>query len=115
MRARSLGRRRASRRERERERAREVGAHDARADGRVARDDVGPRMAEPVAGAGLREFLELLDSFASERELRGCDAALAGYASQFAAWLERQVRLSPYDWFNFYPFWDQVTHDARNE
>ena len=58
-----------------------------------------------------------MDAFAERIELpRGSrDAALAGYASQFAAWLERQVRLSPYDWFNFYPFWDQVTHDARNE
>ena len=43
------------------------------------------------------------------------DEALAGYAAQFSAWTERQVRLSPYDWFNFYPFWDQVSHDARNE
>ena len=43
------------------------------------------------------------------------DAALAGYAAQFSAWMERQVRLSPYDWFNFYPFWDQVPHDAPNE
>jgi predicted LPLAT superfamily acyltransferase len=58
-----------------------------------------------------------MDAFAERIELpRGSrDAALAGYASQFAAWLERQVHLSPYDWFNFYPFWDQVTHDARNE
>lgn len=43
------------------------------------------------------------------------DAALAGYAAQFSGWMERQVRLSPYDWFNFYPFWDQVPHDVRNE
>ncbi|TQM12174.1 putative LPLAT superfamily acyltransferase [Pseudoxanthomonas sp. 3HH-4] len=58
-----------------------------------------------------------LEAFAERIELpRGSrDAALAGYAAQFAAWMERQVRLSPYDWFNFYPFWDQVTHDARNE
>lgn len=43
------------------------------------------------------------------------DAALAGYAAQFSAWMERQVRLSPYDWFNFYPFWDQVPHDVPHE
>lgn len=58
-----------------------------------------------------------LEAFAGRITLpRGSrDAALAGYAAQFAGWMERQVRLSPYDWFNFYPFWDQVTHDARNE
>lgn len=57
------------------------------------------------------------DTFAERIELpRGSrDAALAGYAAQFSAWMEQQVRRSPYDWFNFYPFWDQVTHDARNE
>jgi predicted LPLAT superfamily acyltransferase len=58
-----------------------------------------------------------LEAFADRIVLpRGSrDAALAGYAAQFSAWMERQVRLSPYDWFNFYPFWDQVPHDARNE
>ncbi len=58
-----------------------------------------------------------LEAFAERIELpRGSrDAALAGYAAQFAAWMERQVRISPYDWFNFYPFWDQETHDVRNE
>jgi len=40
------------------------------------------------------------------------DAALAEQAARFAQWLETQVRQSPYDWFNFFPFWDQVTHDA---
>ena len=58
-----------------------------------------------------------LEAFADRITLpRGSrDAALAGYAAQFSAWMERQVRLSPYDWFNFYPFWDQVPHDAPNE
>ncbi|MGN6224831.1 LpxL/LpxP family acyltransferase [Pseudoxanthomonas sp.] len=40
------------------------------------------------------------------------DAALAEYAGRFAQWLERQLVGAPYDWFNFFPFWDQVTHDA---
>lgn len=58
-----------------------------------------------------------LEPFAERIELpRGSrDAALAGYAARFAQWMERQVRASPYDWFNFYPFWDQVTHDLGNE
>ena len=58
-----------------------------------------------------------MDAFAERIALpRGSrDAALAGYAAQFAGWLEQQVGLSPYDWFNFYPFWDQVPNEPRNE
>ena len=36
------------------------------------------------------------------------DDALAGYAADYARWLETQVRRSPYDWFNFYDFWDDA-------
>jgi predicted LPLAT superfamily acyltransferase len=43
------------------------------------------------------------------------DAALAEQATRFAQWLEAQVRGAPYDWFNFFPFWDQVPHDASTE
>lgn len=39
------------------------------------------------------------------------EAALVAHATRFAAWLEAQVRHSPLDWFNFFPFWDQVPHD----
>ena len=35
------------------------------------------------------------------------DAALAEQAQRFSHWLEQQVRDAPYDWFNFFPFWDQ--------
>lgn len=54
------------------------------------------------------------ETFAERVDLpRGSrDAALAGYAAQFARWLEGQVRAAPYDWFNFFPFWDQVS-DVR--
>ena len=41
--------------------------------------------------------------------------ALAGYARLYARQLERLLCKAPYDWFNFFPFWDQATHDARNE
>jgi len=37
-------------------------------------------------------------------------AALDDYAAQFAAWLEAGVRSSPYDWFNFFPFWNSARH-----
>lgn len=33
------------------------------------------------------------------------DAVLAAHAQRFAARLEHYVRLSPLQWFNFYPFW----------
>ncbi|MCW4455915.1 hypothetical protein OK348_14080 [Flavobacterium sp. MXW15] len=39
------------------------------------------------------------------------DAALAAQAAHFARWLETQVVRAPYDWFNFFPFWDQASHD----
>lgn len=38
--------------------------------------------------------------------------AMTSYAAGFVAWLEDRLRESPLDWFNFYPFWDQVPHDA---
>lgn len=33
--------------------------------------------------------------------------ALAAYAQQYALHLERLLLKAPYDWFNFFPFWDQ--------
>jgi len=45
-------------------------------------------------------------------------AACAPYAADFALRLERLLARAPYEWFNFYPFWDQpdgaeapATHD----
>lgn len=35
------------------------------------------------------------------------DAALAEYATLYAQQLERMLRKAPYDWFNFFPFWEQ--------
>lgn len=34
--------------------------------------------------------------------------ALQGYATQFSAALSLSLQRAPYDWFNFFPFWDQV-------
>ncbi len=43
------------------------------------------------------------------------EAALAGHAARFAQWLEAQLRAAPFDWFNFFPFWNQVSdvHQAH--
>jgi len=36
----------------------------------------------------------------------GRQAALAGYATLYADWLAGMAAGSPYDWFNFFDFWD---------
>jgi predicted LPLAT superfamily acyltransferase len=38
------------------------------------------------------------------------EQAIAGYAARFAAWMESQLQDAPYEWFNFFPFWDQTPH-----
>lgn len=35
------------------------------------------------------------------------EVALAQYATLYAQQLERMLRKAPYDWFNFFPFWEQ--------
>ena len=39
-------------------------------------------------------------------------AGLDAQAGGFSRWMAASLRESPYDWFNFYPFWDTST-DAR--
>ncbi len=43
------------------------------------------------------------------------DAALARQATRFAQWLEAQVRQAPFDWFNFFPFWDQLAENPAHD
>lgn len=64
-------------------------------------------------GDGYRARIEL---FAERIELpRGRrQEALDAYAARFAAWLTACLRQSPYDWFNFYPFWDSARHARDN-
>ncbi|MDR0478999.1 MAG: acyltransferase [Burkholderiaceae bacterium] len=52
------------------------------------------------------------ETFANRVELPRAarDAALTSYATRFARWLEAQLRAAPYDWFNFFAFWDQPTY-----
>jgi len=38
------------------------------------------------------------------------EQALTTYATDFARWIESLLRTSPYDWFNFFPFWEQIPH-----
>lgn len=60
----------------------------------------------------LAQVQKLTERVALPRATR--EQALSGYAREFAAWLESRLRNSPYDWFNFFPFWDQIPH-ARTE
>ncbi|MDG2525342.1 acyltransferase [Stenotrophomonas sp. HITSZ_GD] len=61
-------------------------------------------------GAGYRiSFTPFADRIVLPRGSR--DAAIAAQATRLAAWLEAQVVAAPYDWFNFFPFWDQVPHE----
>lgn len=63
-------------------------------------------------GAGYHARVEVL---AERVELPRGDrqAALEHYATRFAAWMQACLRESPYDWFNFFPFWDQDAHASR--
>jgi predicted LPLAT superfamily acyltransferase len=53
-----------------------------------------------------------IDKLAERVELPrgGREQALAAYAGRFTAWMESQLQDAPYEWFNFFPFWDQTPH-----
>lgn len=42
------------------------------------------------------------------------EAEFARRAAEFACWLQARLAEAPYDWFNFFPFWDQVSDDVRH-
>ena len=49
-----------------------------------------------------------IEKFADQIDLprTSRDATIRLYAERYAAMLEALLRRSPYDWFNFFPFWD---------
>lgn len=58
------------------------------------------------SGAGYAvEFVPLAERVFLPRARR--EQALTEYAALYAQQLERMLRKAPYDWFNFFPFWDQ--------
>ena len=61
------------------------------------------------AGEGYRARIE---PFAGRIELARGDrqAGLDAHAGEFARWMAARLRESPYDWFNFYPFWNTDPH-----
>ncbi|WP_047257668.1 acyltransferase [Chromobacterium subtsugae] len=57
-------------------------------------------------GAGYHlQFVPLAESIRLPRQNR--EAAIGEYAARFSGELARLLAASPYDWFNFFPFWDQ--------
>lgn len=40
------------------------------------------------------------------------DAALADWLARYAAWVEEQCRAHPYNWFNFFDFWQELEAPA---
>lgn len=50
------------------------------------------------------------EPFAERIELprRGREQHLAGWAARYAQRLEHHCRIAPFQWFNFYPFWDDA-------
>jgi predicted LPLAT superfamily acyltransferase len=41
------------------------------------------------------------------------EAALTDYARKYAGHVTALLKRAPYDWFNFFPFWDQVNVSAK--
>ena len=61
---------------------------------------------------GYRARIELLaERVALERGDR--QAGLDACAGRFARWMTASLRESPFDWFNFYPFWNTARHAAE--
>ncbi len=62
---------------------------------------------------GRHRYQIRIERFADRVELARAtrEADLAAVVSRYAAWLERGCRAYPFNWFNFYPFWEDATHD----
>ncbi len=54
---------------------------------------------------------KLADGVALPRGQR--NAMIEDQAKCYAGWLEQRVAESPFDWFNFFPFWDQAVRDEK--
>ena len=62
---------------------------------------------------GPRRYLVRFETFAERVVLRRATRAadLRGYVHRYAAALERACRAHPFDWFNFFPFWEHHHHE----
>mgnify|MGYP002654028202 CR=1 FL=1 len=60
---------------------------------------------------GLPMLIDELRMLRAAHRLAKLERSRPAQATRLAAWLEAQVVAAPYDWFNFFPFWDQVPHE----
>ena len=54
---------------------------------------------------------KIADAMITARKKR--DVMIEQQAIKYALWLEQRVAESPFDWFNFFPFWDQAARDEK--
>ena len=61
---------------------------------------------------GRRRYAVSFQPFAAPVTLRRAtrQADLVAVVSRYAAWLEGACRAHPFNWFNFYPFWERPPH-----
>jgi predicted LPLAT superfamily acyltransferase len=61
---------------------------------------------------GHRRYAVTFEPFAEKMVLRRAtrQADLFAAVSRYAAWLEGACRAHPFNWFNFYPFWERAPH-----
>jgi predicted LPLAT superfamily acyltransferase len=64
---------------------------------------------------GGNRYTLVFESFAEQVEIprEGRDAALQALMARYAQRLQHYVRLAPYNWFNFYDFWDDHGRTAE--
>lgn len=65
---------------------------------------------------GARRYLVRFVPFADRIVLDPADraASLRGWLQAYAGQLEAECRAHPFNWFNFYPFWEGAGHDAAS-
>ena len=65
---------------------------------------------------GPRRYHVRFEPFADRIVLRRAsrDRDLQDWVGRYAAWLEASCRAHPYNWFNFFPFWDLPAELARD-
>lgn len=54
---------------------------------------------------------KLADAVATPRNKR--DELIEQQLTKYVSWLEQRTVDSPFDWFNFFPFWDQAARDEK--
>ncbi|NLN63673.1 MAG: hypothetical protein GX146_12460 [Myxococcales bacterium] len=64
---------------------------------------------------GMRTYRSIIHFVGPQIEIERAQRqqALGAYAAQYAAFLERVLQRTPYQWFNFYDFWSEHEHPTH--